>query len=822
MEKFRALEQLLTELEAFLKILEKENLSSTALVKKCLLSELLQVYLKASSSCDEEYIYMNKVVLKKQDKEQDGREQVLDHTTVESLTNGESSQHLLAPQKCLPSLPPPKITQERLQPSQPGNESPEGYYEEAEPYRTPVNEDGEAVSSSYESYDEEESSKGKSAAHQHQWPSNEATIKLMKDARICAFLWRKKWLGQWAKQLCIIKESRLLCYKSSKDQNPQLDVNLLGCSVTHKEKQVRKQEHKLKIVPMNADVIVLGMQSKDQAEQWLRVIQEISSQQSEGPPEGAAHTPESQHCSNHKVELSERYSAASESGSSTDGHMDTPDIKDVKKKGTSGLKLSNLMNLGRKKSSSLESHERGLETSSYLNVLMNSQWRSRWCCIRDGQLHFYQEKNRSKMAQQPVSLVGCDVIPSPSPDHLYSFRIVCNGEELAMLEAKSSDEMGHWLGLLLSESGSKADPEEFDYDYVDADRVSCIVSAARNSFYLMQRKYSEPNPYIDNVPRGKILQDDLYDDVDASEQLDENLKSEAKPEGAQDQVYLDLIPVKSFLHCSSRVPSCISPSSSPALEGRDTRDAESRSDAFSLDKEQEAGTQPRRSSEQGPQQKLELEESAPRPFIKIQTQQQQISFPQSSPEINSATTIVASSPLLKVTKEKVAIETKLGKNRTEAEVKRFTEERERLEREKEEIRSELAQLRKERKELKETLAACTDKMGVLALEEKLRDVEEDCRRKEGRRVDLELSIVDVKENLRKAEAGPVTLGTAVDTTHLELASPNVKVLGLAHLHDASPVNSAMAMKNRPLSIMTAGKGTVLQKAKEWEKKQEVS
>lgn len=50
--------------------------------------------------------------------------------------------------------------------------------------------------------------KGKSAA-QHQWPSTEASIELMKDARICAFLWRKKWLGQWAKQLCVIRENRL-------------------------------------------------------------------------------------------------------------------------------------------------------------------------------------------------------------------------------------------------------------------------------------------------------------------------------------------------------------------------------------------------------------------------------------------------------------------------------------------------------------------------------------------------------------------------------------------------------------------------------------
>lgn len=65
------------------------------------------------------------------------------------------------------------------------------------------------MSSSYESYDEEEVLKGKSAA-QHQWPSTEASIELMKDARICAFLWRKKWLGQWAKQLCVIREHRLL------------------------------------------------------------------------------------------------------------------------------------------------------------------------------------------------------------------------------------------------------------------------------------------------------------------------------------------------------------------------------------------------------------------------------------------------------------------------------------------------------------------------------------------------------------------------------------------------------------------------------------
>ena len=72
--------------------------------------------------------------------------------------------------------------------------------------------------------------------------------------------------------------------------------------------------------------------------------------------------------------------------------------------------------------------------AGYLNVLVNSQWKSRWCFVRDSHLHFYQDRNRSKVAQQPLSLVGCDVLPDPSPDHLYSFRILHNGEELAKLE----------------------------------------------------------------------------------------------------------------------------------------------------------------------------------------------------------------------------------------------------------------------------------------------------------------------------------------------------------------------------------------------------
>ncbi|KAL9847119.1 actin filament-associated protein 1-like 2 isoform 1-T1 [Geothlypis trichas] len=813
MEKYKALEQLLTELEDFLRILDKENLSSTAVVKKSFLSDLLKVYTKSSGG-DEEYIYMNKVTVHKQQGDQEKQDKVLDQKS--SLTNGDTGLHLSPPQKSLPDLPPPKIL-ETKQPAVPKIDSPEGYYEEAEPYDISVNEDGEAVSSSYESYDEEESSKGKSATHQ--WPSPEATIELMKDARICAFLWRKKWLGQWAKQLCVIKDTRLLCYKSSKDHNPQLDVNLLGCTVIHKEKQVRKKEHKLKIIPTNADVIVLGLQSKDQAEQWLRVIQETSGLLCEGGSEGNQYIPDSQRLSYPKVEVSERYSAASESGSSTDGHMETAEAKDVKKKGTTGLKLSNLMNLGRKKSSSLDSPERSLETSSYLNVLVNSQWKSRWCQIKDGHLHFYQDRNRSKLAQQPLSLTGCEIIPEPSPEHLYSFRILHNGEERVVLEAKSSEEMGHWLGLLLSESGSKTDPEEFTYDYVDADRVSCIVSAAKNSFLLMQRKYSEPNAYIDNLPKGRVQQDELYDDVDLPDlPVEEVPKSESKLEGDQDRVYLDLTPVKSLLHYAGKMSCQSSPLSSPSLERAAKAAPESTAETAPMAKEPEPCAKAAETSEQKHPEKPEPEEAVPQvPAVKMQSQQQS----SVAPEVPAGPVPAGSPQLLPAHRPKMplpagAVETKLGKNRTEAEVKRFTEEKERLEKEKDEIRAQLTQLRKERRELKEMLGGSTDK----SLEQRLKEIDEECKRKESQRVDLELSLVEVKENLKKAESGPVTLGTAVDTTHLENTAPRVqaKSASPANSTENSPVNSATALKNRPLSVMVTGKGTVLQKAKEWEKK----
>ncbi|XP_061564975.1 actin filament-associated protein 1-like 2 isoform X2 [Cololabis saira] len=891
MDKHKVLDQLLMELHRFLLILDKETLSGNATVQKGLLSDLLQSY-KASNGADEEYIYMNKVIVTGKDK--DDKDDPPD-----ALVNGKAGKYVPVPQKSLPDLPPPRrgvVCREPFPlpafPAPAGIDNSESYYEEAQPYEETTNDDGEAVSSSYESYDEEEVTRGKSPSAQHQWPSAEASIELMKDSRICAFLWRKKWLGQWAKQLCVIKDHRLLCYKSSKEQTPLLDVSLLGCSVVYKEKQMKRKEHKLKIVPVGGEAIVLGLQSKEQTEQWLKVIQEISPRPAENcDPQNSVFDSPRLICT--KGELSERHSVASESGSSTDSHADTPENKDVKKKYCAGLMFSNLMNIGKKKPSSLESPEKCVDTSGYLNVLVNSHWRTCWCLIKNGQLWFYQDKGKSKVSQPAVTLGGCSVLPDSSPEHLYSFRIEMDGAQLATLEAKTSADMGHWLGLLLSQTGTKTEPEELTYDYVNSEKVSSIVSAAKTSLYLMQRRYSEPNTYIDTLPLVLQDSDELYDDVasladpeDAEEESnvpnseDNNLQecNETRSQDAQDpvnmeqdtddRIYLDLVPVRSFLHTpcgvksspgkepcrqspvpveepkdsSCEVKEVIStklpePDSTPVLNGPSTECSTTKPE-----QQRPPTPTPTQSQNQPVKTSPQSQESPKRATLGLPQ-----AFNSSGAQIHKSLAAQTSaglphSPQPARPKGHTigchgAVEIKLGKNRTEADMLRYIDERDRLEKDREEVRNSLANLKKEKREVKEELSVCQDPKQQASVEARLKQKEEACREAERRRVEVELRLVEVRENLKKAESGPFTLGTTLDSglqdtpvskaatlpqSQASVPSPSPSSSSCPppstnNVSTDSPVNSASVLKTRPASMM-GPKGNVMQKAKEWEKK----
>lgn len=57
-----------------------------------------------------------------------------------------------------------------------------------------------------------------------------------------------------------------------------------------------------------------------------------------------------------------------------------------------------------------------------------------------------------------------------------------------------------------------------------------------------------------------------------------------------------------------------------------------------------------------------------------------------------------------------------------------------------------------------------------SLEARSKQKEEECREAERRRVDVELQLMEVKENLKKVESGPFTLGTTLDSSLQESLS----------------------------------------------------
>ncbi|KAL7989235.1 hypothetical protein Chor_011901 [Crotalus horridus] len=304
------MDQLLPELNVLLKLLDHEYLSATTVEKKNTVSNILQK-LQPPAGKDVNYMYMNTTALHNgtsfveslfekfdcdlgnlqdmQEDDGDGKEGInleLSRSQSAKSVSGE-------PPPPLPTTPPPEDYYEEALPLGPGkapeyitshnsssppNSIEDGYYEDADSNYpvTRINgeqknsyNDSDAMSSSYESYDEEEED-GKGQRLTHQWPSEEASMNLVKDCRICAFLLRKKRFGQWAKQLTVVKDNKLLCYKSSKHRQPHLEVPLSISNVVYVPKDGRRKKHELRFSLPGAEVLVLAVQSKEQAEEWLK------------------------------------------------------------------------------------------------------------------------------------------------------------------------------------------------------------------------------------------------------------------------------------------------------------------------------------------------------------------------------------------------------------------------------------------------------------------------------------------------------------------------------------------------------------------------
>ena len=83
-------------------------------------------------------------------------------------------------------------------------------------------------------------------------------------------------------------------------------------------------------------------------------------------------------------------------------------------------------------------HPRGRLTAAlppgYLNVLSNSRWRERWCRVKDNKLILHKDRADLKTHVVSIPLRGCEVIPGLDSKHPLTFRLLRNGQEVAVLE----------------------------------------------------------------------------------------------------------------------------------------------------------------------------------------------------------------------------------------------------------------------------------------------------------------------------------------------------------------------------------------------------
>ncbi|XP_033889692.3 actin filament-associated protein 1-like isoform X1 [Acipenser ruthenus] len=806
----RVMEELVVELHLFLELLDREYLSAIVREKKALITNILHRI----------------------------------QATKEPLHKTEMHSGLPAPpQMPLPEIPHQWLPPDNGPPPLPSSSLPEGYYEEAVPLspgKTPEyitsHYDSDAMSSSYESYDEEEED-GKGQKMRHQWPSEEASMDLVKDARICAFLLRKKRFGQWTKLLCVIKDNKLLCYKSSKDHNPQMELVLTGCSITHIPKDGKKKKHELKITHQGADALVLAVQSKEQAEEWLKVIKDVCSNcngavDSDGAPSSSPV---------HKTELEKKLSC---DRPSSDGEWILENgVAEVKEQGkgkknskneqkgtvskVAGKKITKIIGLGKKKPSTDEqtsSAEEDVPTCGYLNVLSNNRWRERWCRVKDNQLILHKERTDLKTHMASIPLRGCEVIPGLDSKHPLAFRLLRNAQEAAVLEASSSEGLGRWLGVLLAESGSSTDPAALHYDYIDVETTANVVQLAKQSFCFTNRRAVSPNPYLDNPTNGYSCPSGValhYDDVpciNGSEPNDSMYSTPAnnwRDEGLYENAGLyENSPSPTLAARYSPKPSRVSSSEKPPANHYKTPAPSKLSSSLPVTNTSAGGQGLAGPASQIKGKKMPVTNGvAPKQKVDIAQQKK--------PNGNI--------PIKRNNSN--ADQYKYGKNRVEADAKRLQGKVDELLKKKQDLRYRLAQLRKERKDLRAAIEANTGRKSQTVLEDKLKRLEDDCKQKETERVNLELELTEVKESLKKAMNGGVTLGLTIEPKS-GTSSPQSPVFMRRTLDNSPasscdtsdtetsslPVNSAAILKKQSSQKASPNRGHVLRKAKEWEMK----
>ncbi|XP_039634414.1 actin filament-associated protein 1-like 1 isoform X2 [Perca fluviatilis] len=623
-----------------------------------------------------------------------------EHKDEEEKTHPNKSTPTDTPPPPLPTTPLPDDYYEEAVPLHPGstpqyfttnmntsrNSVEDAYYEDADnnypitrlngPPKNSYN-DSDALSSSYESYEEEEE-EAKGREQPQGWTAEESPDGPVKDCRICAFLLRKKRFGQWAKQLIVVRDNKLQCYKSIKESTPHTELPLNLCNVIYVPKEGRKKRHELRFSLPGGEALVLAVQSKEQAQRWLKVVQDVGSQCSNTEGLDGSTSPIIQR----KLELDkvlqcDRQASDSDSGPTAENQStaqgpgrDTIDSLNRGKRGAfseltgsmsraAGKKINRIITFSKRKPplpgeppSSSGHHDN--PRCGFLSVCLSGSWKERWCVVRGGSLYLQKDPGDQRPPVIVVPLQGAEVVTGGlGPKHPFSFCILQAGSELASLEASCSEDLGRWLGVLFAETGSTTLPEELHYDYIDVDTLTDIRHAARHSFQWATTTATSSS----SASTDSRTYDEVYESVVEGD--DESIAA----------------PVRRHASFSSR-------------------DSE-------------------------------------------KTEQQAAVKRHASNVIQYG---------------------RYGKTRAEEDARRYLTQKEELEKQKEELRHALISFRREKKDVKEEMKSVTGH----GLEQRLAKLETLCKQKEEERVELELRLTEVKENLKKSLARGA-LGPPTDT-----------------------------------------------------------
>ncbi|XP_040010127.1 actin filament-associated protein 1-like 2 [Xiphias gladius] len=459
MDKQKVLAKLFWDLQSFLSVLDSENLSYIAQAQKKSISELLcKLQTQDTPVEDAEYMIMSCPSSSPSNELTDtpGPEGV---QSPELVSKQDSSLWLSNGGPAVPPHPPGGL----------GGDEEEDTYEEAEPYLpadTTVSntEKAESDSSHYESYGEEDDDDEgeelvKDRAHYIRWSASQPCLRPAPESRLCGYLWRRKWLGQWTKQLFIIKNTSLLCYKCAQDLLPQLELSLRGCQLVYKSKNNAKIQHQLKLVLLGSETLVLGYSTFQQADEWRKVIEEVSAG-------GEVDTQSSS-----SLIRSDRRLSCRSSTVQTDSEEEKPSAR---------------CSLNKDK--------------GFLNVLMNCQWQSLLCQVEAGLLNMFggeeEEKEerdeegglkRERSPQYTVQLRGCEVRAGPDTDHSYRISLSALGDQVAVLEVSSAEEKERWLRLLQDGAAN--------HSHRDGDAREDAGGALSG---LQTRRFPTSNTYMDD------------------------------------------------------------------------------------------------------------------------------------------------------------------------------------------------------------------------------------------------------------------------------------------------------------------------------------